>query len=139
MPRQAVNEREREVGERADVEIDHAELLVARKPGGAADQTETGVVDDGLRLKPAGRQRLADPRGRVGLRQVDRQHRRLWPPTGFDRGRQFIQALLAPRHQHQIVAMPGKNVGKLAANSRRRAGDERDRRHTRMPLWAATR
>ena len=71
-----------------------------------------------LRLERAGGQRLADPRGGVRLRQIHRQHQRLRPAGGGDLGRQFVQPLLAARHQHQIVAMPGKHPRQLARRCR---------------------
>ncbi len=56
------------------------------------------------------------------------------PPARGDLGGQFVQPLLAPRHQHQGVAMAGEDARQLGADAGRGAGDERDRRHA--PLAA---
>ena len=57
---QAVDEGEREIGQRAHVEIDHGELLGAVERARGADQTEARIVDHGLRLEITRRQCRGD-------------------------------------------------------------------------------
>ena len=58
MAREAVDEGERQLGQRPHVEVDHRQLLGAVELGGAADQAEAGIVDDVLRLERRARQAL---------------------------------------------------------------------------------
>ena len=52
----AVDPAQRQVGERAHVEIDHREFFGAVECGRLAEQAEAGIVDDDGRLQPARRQ-----------------------------------------------------------------------------------
>ena len=60
------------------------------------------------------------------------------PSDLSDLSGQFVQPLLAARHQHQSVAVARKDAREFRADARRCAGDERNRRHA-LPLWFATR
>src|SRR5436305_1708707 len=56
-----------------------------------------------------------------GLAHVDLHAARL-----ADLGGQRLQAILAPRHQNEVVTARGELAGELGADARRGAGDEDD-------------
>ena len=60
MPREAVDESERQLGERPHVEIDHRELVVAVELGRCAGETKTRIVDDVVWLDAVRRERRGD-------------------------------------------------------------------------------
>ena len=76
MAREAVDEAQREVGQRADVEVDDGELLAAIEIGGESDQPEARVVDHELRLDAGGAQRRIEPVAAVARCQIHRNHQR---------------------------------------------------------------
>ena len=92
----ARSDRTAEVGQGADIEIDHLPLALCVELGEAADQPEAGVVDqqvDSLAVRLDIRHQLG--RG-ILLRQVDR-HR----PRIAELLRELLEPLLAPGGKHQ--------------------------------------
>ena len=47
------SETKRQIGERADIEVDHPELVAGGDGRRFAEQAEAGIVDDEIRLQPA--------------------------------------------------------------------------------------
>ena len=61
MARQAVDKSERQIAERADVEVDHGKLFLTIELGGVAHQAEAGAVDDEGRFKLRGLGKTINP------------------------------------------------------------------------------
>ena len=134
MPRQAVDEGERQVGERAHVEIDHAraarrDRASAARPTSPKPALLTMYCGSSPRAASASPIRAAASGCARSIASTSGCGR----PVGGDLGGQLVQPLLAPRHQHQLVAVAGKHPRQLRADAGRRAGDERDRRHAPPP------
>ena len=135
-------EGEREIGQRAHVEIDHGELL------GAVERAAAPI-----RPKPALLTTISGSRSRAAscLGDVVRRARAARGPPAeragaagprCDRVGQRRERLLAPRHQNELVAVGGKPMCERGADAGRRAGDQRDgRRSARhgssVPRWPA--
>ena len=116
-----------EVGQRSDVEVDHLALALRVELGKAADQAETGVVDeelDGLAVRLDVGHQLG--RG-IRLRQIDR-HR----PGVAELLGQLVEPLLAPRGKDQPMAALRQLARELDSKAGRRAGDERDLVHAQL-------
>ena len=128
--RQAVDERQRQLGERAHVEVDHGELLVAIELQGRPDQPEAGVVDHIRRLEIA-RAEFGGEKGN-GARplEIDAQHVGPRPAGRGDFVGQLDQPVLAPRHQNELMSVLGENPRQLGADAGGGAGDQRDRSHS---------
>ena len=126
MARQAVDKAQRQIGERARVEVDHGELLGAVELGGGADQAEAGVVDDEVRLKASRAKLVGDHGRRVALDEVGRDDLRPRQAARFDRTGQLVELRRAPRHQHQLVPVRRKVMRQRGADAGRRAGDQCD-------------
>ena len=84
MPGEAVDKGKRQFGERADVEVDHGELLGMAEISGRAGQSEAGIVDHDRGLEAARRKLRRNARDRIALLEIDRQHRRPRPAGGRD-------------------------------------------------------
>ncbi len=125
----AIHESERQVGQRAHVEIDHAEQFVAVAVGGIAVQAEAGVVDDVLRLQIAHFERQSDPRHGVVFRKIDRKDQRYFRASRFKLGSERLEPRLAPRHQNERMPVPGKRASELGADTRRSSGDDGNGSH----------
>ncbi|KIT81856.1 hypothetical protein QT20_00140, partial [Staphylococcus aureus] len=67
---QLIGEAQRQVGQRADVDIDHVELVGAIACHREAEQAETGIVHQVFDLDPGLGQGLCDPVAGVGLLEV---------------------------------------------------------------------
>src|SRR5262245_757745 len=124
---EAIDEGEREIGERTQVDIDHRKLLGAVERVRGSNEAEARIVDDHVRLETALLERLGDVARGIDARDVRSQNGR--PARALRRNgiRQRGERLLAPRDQNEFVAVGGKLVGERGADSRRRAGDQRDR------------
>ena len=117
MPREAVDEGEREFGQSPYIQIDHAELLAEAERGGRAAQPEACIIDSG---SPA--RARAPPVRRRSTSPPSRRSRSANSTTG--RGRPFrrdlvgerIEPVLATSHQHQLVTV----CGERSAPARRR-------------------
>src|SRR5579862_7447960 len=133
MAGEAVDEGQRQFRERADVEVDHAELLVARQVGGPSDESETGIVDDDLRLELEQQELPANPDCRVTLLEVHRHHDRTGMPRRGDVIGKRVETILPPRHQDKRVAVRRKNPRQLRADAGRSARYQRDRFHGSLP------
>ena len=125
---EAVDEGQRQLGERAHVEIDHGELLVAIELRRRADQPEAGIVDDNRRLEIARAELGGDAadgvrraRGRGG------RHSRPRPAGRGDFVGELDEPVLAARHQHELVSMLRENTGELGTDAGGGAGNQRDR------------
>ena len=120
------DEAERQLGEHADVEVDHGELLLAVEARGEAHQTEAGVVDQELRLKAALAQLILDPRRGIGLAEIDDDDMRPRVAALLDRVGQRLELRRAPRGEHERVAVVGEHVGQRRADAGGGAGDQGD-------------
>ena len=126
MAREAVDEGERQLGQHPHVEVDHLQLLGAVALGGAADQAEAGIVDDVLRLRAALAKRFADAARGAGLREIVDDDERPRAARARDLVGQCVQAIRAPRHQRQLVAVAREHPRQRLADARGSAGDEGD-------------
>ena len=133
MPGEAVDKGQRQFGERADVEVDHAKLFVSVEIGRRAGQPETGIVDHDRGLEAARRKLRRNARNRVALFKIDCQHRRPRPPGGGDFVGKCDETVFAPRDQDEFMAISRKNARQFRADAGRGAGDERDRFHVSPP------
>ena len=70
MADQLIGEPQRQIGQRADVDGDHAELIGAVQLDGVAEQAEAGIVDDVLDLDAVGGQRRGDLVAGIGLFEI---------------------------------------------------------------------
>ena len=105
---QAVEEREREIGQRAHVEVDHRKLLGAIEAAGGADQAEAGIVDDGVRLEIGGRRaRRRFLRG-IRAREIRAQNRRPGPAARCNGIGHHVERLLAPGNENEVMTVGGK-------------------------------
>ena len=125
--RQAVDEAERQLGKRAHIEVDHRQLLGAVERGGGADQSEAGIVDHVLRLDALRSERVADVAHGVAALQVGDDHQRPGAAGRRDLVGQRMQAILAPRHQRQRMAVAREHARQRRADAGRSAGDHGDR------------
>src|SRR6202034_510786 len=119
--------------ERANVEVDHAELLVTAESGGGTGQSEAGIVDHDRGLEAARGKLSRNARHRIALLEIDRQHRRPRLTGGGDFVGERDEAIFASRHQDELMAVSRKNARQLRADAGRGAGDERDRVHVSPP------
>ena len=112
-----------ELGQRADVEVDHLALAVERPVGEPAGEAEAGIVDqrlDAQALRPrtsAIRLSAAPGQGEVGGEDMD---------VAAELGLQRLEPVAAPGDQHQLLAARAALAREFGAEPRRRAGDERD-------------
>ena len=81
MPDQLIGKSQRQIGQRADIDGDDAELLVAVELDRIAEQTEARIVDEVLDLDAGGGQRRGDPVAGVGLFEIAGNHDRRAPPA----------------------------------------------------------
>jgi hypothetical protein len=127
---QGVDEGERQLGQRAHIEIDHGELRVAIEPCRLADEPEAGIVDHIRRLEIAGVE-LGGKKG-SGARplEIDDQHIGPRPAGRRDFVGKLHQPVLAPRHQSELMPVLGEDARKLRTDARRGAGDQRNRSHS---------
>src|SRR5581483_1358243 len=121
-----LDEGERQFGERADVEVDHAQRLLAVARGGEPDQAEGGVVDDVLRLEVVRAQRLGDRLRGAGRGEVGDDHRRHARTRGGDLRRQRLETVGAAGDQNEVVAVIREHARELGADAGRGAGDDGD-------------
>ena len=133
MTRKTVGKDQRQFGERADIQIDHAELLVPRQRGRRADQSKAGVIDDKLRLKFEQEKLLANLDRGVTLFEVCGQHHRTRLASRCDLVGQSLKAVLTPRDKHKFVTMCREHPRQLRADAGGSAGDQRDGLHASSP------
>jgi hypothetical protein len=111
-PRRAgerIDEGQRQLGEEANVEVDHGELLGMIELERLADQAEACIVDDVSRLDRMGGDLGFDRLSGVGSREVDRQHQRARTSRRGDLVGHGIELRFAPRDQHEVVSMIGEH------------------------------
>ena len=122
---QLIGEPQRQIGQRADVDGDHVELVGAIALDRPAEQAEAGVVDDVLGLHAGRGQSLGNPVAGIGLDEIAGNDDRRFAAGGGDFCRQRRQAIGAPRHQRHAVTIGSENARQLGAYSGRSAGDQR--------------
>jgi hypothetical protein len=76
MPDQLIGESQRQIGRRANVDGDNAELFRAVQFDRVAEQAKAGIVDDELDLHPFGGQRRGNPVAGIGLFEIAGNHNR---------------------------------------------------------------
>ena len=123
MAGETLDEAQRQVSERANVEIDHCELLRAVEACRRAAQAEAGVVDEDGRIETARGERAGKLVRPARLGKIDRQQLRGSPAGGGNPFRHSLEPIEAPRHQHGCVPVCGKYAGERLADTGRRAGD----------------
>ena len=116
---------QRQIGQRADVDGDDAELLGAVALDRLAEQAEARIVDDVLDLDAFGGQRRGDLVAGIGLFEIAGNHDRRRAAAGDDFIRQFRQAIRAPRHQRHAMAVRRENARQFGAYARRGTGNQR--------------
>ena len=117
MPRQAIDEHQRQFGERPHIDVDHRQLLVAADSRGGAAKTEAGIVDDDGRLHCLGRKLCRDDGGGIAAFEIRRQHRRPRPAGRRDLVGERVQPILPPRQQDEFVAVRGKDPRQRGADA----------------------
>ncbi len=125
MPDQMPGKTQRQIGQRANVDGDDGELLHAVQLDRIAEQTEAGIVDDVLDLDARGGQRRGDLVAGIGLFEIAWNHNRRRAAGGRDFTRQRRQAIRAPRHQSQAMAVRCENARQFGADARRGTGNQR--------------
>ena len=122
---QLVGEPQRQIGQGADVDRDHVELIGAIALDRPAEQAEAGIVDDILHFQAGRGQRFGNPVAGIGLHEVAGNDDRSRAARGRDFSRQRLQAIGAPRHQRQTMAVGCKNARQFGAYARRCTGNQR--------------
>ena len=97
MPDQLIGKPQRQIGQRANVDGNNAELLRAVQSDRVAEQAEASIVDDVLDLHPFGGQRRGDFVTGTGLLEIARNHDRRGAAGYDDFGRQRRQTVRTPR------------------------------------------
>src|SRR5262245_64662764 len=105
MAGKAVDERERQFGQHAHIEVNHLQLLVAISSAGKAHQPEPRIVDDKLRLGAPSGQSLAYQVRHAGNEKIGCNDDRTASPGRGNFIGQRIQPLYSSRNQYQLVAM----------------------------------
>ena len=116
---------QRQIGQRADVDGDDAELLGAIELDRVAEQAEAGIVDDVFDLDAFGGQRRGDLVAGIGLFEIAGNHDRRGAAGGGDFAGQRRQTIRAPRHQRHAMAVGGENARQFGADARRGTGNQR--------------
>ncbi len=125
MPDHLRREAQRQIGERADVQVDHAQLRVAVHVDGESEHAEAGIVDQIFHFDTGALQRAFDGRAGIGLLEIAGNNDRRRAAGGDDLVRQRGEALGTARHQRQTVFVRGEDANHLGANSRRSTGNQR--------------
>ena len=125
MPDQLIGKPQRQIGQRADIDRDDAELLVAIELDRPAEQTEAGIVDDVFDLDACGGQSCGNLVAGIGLFEIAGNHDRRRAAGGCDFRGQRRQPIGPPRHQRHAMAVASKNARQLGANSRRSTRNQR--------------
>jgi hypothetical protein len=117
---------QRQIGQRADVDADHAELLGAVQIDRIAEQTEPGIVDDILDLYASGGEGGGDLVAGLGLFEIAADQDRSRTAGAADFGGQRRQAVRAARHQREAMAVGSENAGQFGTYSSRGTGNQRN-------------
>ena len=120
-----VGEPQRQIGQCADVDRDHVELIGAIALDRPAEQAEAGIVDDVLHFEAGRGQSFGNPVAGIGLHEVAGNDDRRRAARSRDFSRQRFQAIGATRHQRQTMAVGCKNARQFGAYSRRCTGNQR--------------
>ena len=116
-----------EFGQRAAVEVDHRPLARAVEPRELAAEAESGVVDE-QRNSLARRLDIGHQLGHRARRAKVAGNR-----AGMaELARQRIEPILAPRDEHQPIALGRQLSGEVDAQPGRRAGNEGDGCHAKF-------
>jgi len=99
------------------------------KGPGCAGRPEAGIVDQEVDRDAARAQLVAEPAGRIGCGEVERDDVRRDAGRRLDLARQLVEAVAAARDQDHVVAVGGEQGRVVASQSRRGAGDERRALH----------
>ena len=135
MADQLVGEPQRQVGQRADVDRDHVELVGPVALDRSTEQAKTRIVDDVLDLDAGSGQRLGNPLAGIGLHEVAGNDDRRRAAGSRDFSRKRRQAIGAPRHQRHAMTVGSKNARQLGAYAGRCTGNQRHTLgHDRMLL-----
>ena len=133
MARHAVDEHQRQFGQRAHVDIDHRQLFVATERRRGAAQTKAGIVDDNRRLQALRRKLRGDYRRGIATFEIHGDHGRAGTTAPGDIIGQRVEPVLPPRHESQLMAVRGEHFGQGDADAGRCAGNEGDRFHGASP------
>ena len=124
--REAVDEAQRKIGERAHVELDHGELRRPIEPCRLPEQPVSRVVHDDGGLDAARGELLIDAITGAALHQIDRQDMRPRPAGRGNSVRDLGKLCRATRHQHDFVPMLGEFACQRGADPGGSAGDQGD-------------
>ena len=140
MAREAVGEAQRQVGQRAHVDVNHAELFGAVELQPLAHQAEARVVDEILGFDTGRGQRRRNHVAGFGVLQIAGDDQRLLAAALDDFVGKRLQPVEPARNQRHAMAVGGEDLRQLGADARRRTGDQRNAlRHVSRPRAAATR
>jgi len=101
-PHHAGQQAQREVDQRADIEVDHVELLGTIERGGFAHQAEPGIVDEDRGLKAPRREIICQCAHTLRPRQIAGQHHRPRPAGGSD-----VVAIASSRASERATSTSG--------------------------------
>jgi hypothetical protein len=121
-------------GERGDVDLYQARFFIGRRLGEQSVRAESRVVDQDVDRQPPGRQVADDGLGSRGHRQILREHVGLDAMRADEIDGDRRQLVGAPRHQDQVDARSGEDVGQLFADAAGRAGDQGRLGHVALML-----
>ena len=125
MTDQLIGKPQRQIGQRADVDVDNAELGRAVQYDRLAEQAEPGIVDDVFDLHAVFGQHGSYPVAGVALLEIARNHDGRGSAGGADFIRQRPQPIHSSGHQRQAMALCCKNPRQLGAYPRRGTGNQR--------------
>ena len=118
MADQLICEAQRQVGKRADVDGDHAELVVTVALDGVTEHAETGVIDQILNLDAFSRQRGLDGVAGVDLFEIAGDDDRRRTAGCGDFPSELVQTIGTARRQHNTMTVRGKNPRQFHAYAR---------------------
>ena len=120
-----IGKSQRQIGQRADVHGNDAELFGAVDLDRAAELAETRIVDDVLDLDARSGKCCGDLVAGIGLFEIAGNDDRRRAASGDDLARQLLEAIGAPRHQGNPMTVRREYARQFGAYARRGTGNQR--------------
>ena len=118
MAREAVDPAQREIGQRAAVEVDHRELVLPVERRGGAEQAVARIVDEIGRFEIAGGKFPRDEFRAVGTREVHRKDMRCAMSGGANARGNLGELGRSARRKHHLVTVLREDMSKRGPDAR---------------------